>query len=161
MGNRKFLCNICSSLRNVFHLNLWSSIDSRLRLFWCCDENEITSSNIPHPDTYTSRYEINIYLAIKYPTYIFSPTRPHWAELVVELPCPCVWMCAPSGAVFKESALGRFFHRVAMSVCLFVCLSPSHAIFFEVSHWPLDHMTRSRPLIGQPSFPTISWWWGV
>ena len=27
--------------------------------------------------------------------------------------------------VFKESALGRFFHRVAMSVCL----SPFHVIF--------------------------------
>ena len=25
--------------------------------------------------------------------------------------------------IFKESALGRFFHRVAMSVCLSVCLS--------------------------------------
>ena len=44
-----------------------------------------------------------------------------------------------------------------MSVCLFV---PFHAIFFEASHWPSDHMTRSRPLIGQPSFPTIWWWWG-
>ena len=27
-------------------------------------------------------------------------------------------------------------------------MSPSHAIFFEASHWPSDHMTRSRPLIG-------------
>ena len=35
-----------------------------------------------------------------------------------------------------------------------------HAIFFEASHWPSDHMTRSRPLIGQPSFPTLWWWWG-
>ena len=46
-----------------------------------------------------------------------------------------------------------------MSVCLSVCLSPSHAIFFEASHWSSDHMTRSRPLIGQPPFPTIWWWW--
>ena len=40
-------------------------------------------------------------------------------------------------------------------VCMYVV--PFHAIFFEASHWPSDHMTRSRPLIGQPSFPTI-WW---
>ena len=53
--------------------------------------------------------------------------------------------------IFKESALGRFFHRVAMSVIyLSVCLSPSHAIIFEASHWPSGHMIRSRPLIGRP-----------
>ena len=23
----------------------------------------------------------------------FSPTRPHWAELVIEFPCPCVCLC--------------------------------------------------------------------
>ena len=23
----------------------------------------------------------------------FSPTRPHWAELVIESPCPCVCLC--------------------------------------------------------------------
>ena len=34
-------------------------------------------------------------------------------------------------------------------VCVYPkCLSPSHAIFFEASNWPSDHMTRSRPLIG-------------
>ena len=27
------------------------------------------------------------------------------------------------------------------SQCPSVCLSPSHAIFFEASHWPSDHMT--------------------
>ena len=60
-----------------------------------------------------------------------------------------VWRLANS--VFKESALGRFFHRVAMSVCPSVCLCvPFHAFFFEASHWPSGHMTRSRPLIGQP-----------
>ena len=54
----------------------------------------------------------------------FSPTRPHWAELVIESPCPSVDMC--------------------------VCVSaPSGAVFFEASHWPSGHMTRSRPLIGQ------------
>ena len=47
--------------------------------------------------------------------------------------------------------------RCPCSVCVFV---PFHAIFFEASHWPSDHMPRSRPLIGQPSFPTIWWWWG-
>ena len=53
--------------------------------------------------------------------FIFSPTRPLWAELVIESPCPCVCLCAPSGAVF-----------------------------FEASHWPWDHMISSRPLIGRP-----------
>ena len=48
--------------------------------------------------------------------------------------------------------LGRVGLVVAMSVCC-RCLSPSHAIFFEASHWPCDHMISSRPLIGQPSPP--------
>ena len=53
--------------------------------------------------------------------------------------------------IFKESALGRFFHRVAMSVYVFICFpSPFHVIFFEASHWPSGHMIRSRPLIGRP-----------
>ena len=45
---------------------------------------------------------------------------------------PYIWV-----GVFTESAtLGRFSHRVAMSVCLSVCLSaPLDAVFF-------------RPLIG-------------
>ena len=60
-----------------------------------------------------------------YMASLFSPTQPHWAELVIESPCPCV--------------------------CGSVCLSaPSSAVFFEASHWPSGHMTRSRPLIGQP-----------
>ena len=54
-----------------------------------------------------------------------SPTRPLWAELVIESPCPFV--------------------------CLCVCVSaPSVAVFFEASDWPCDHMISSRPLIGQP-----------
>ena len=45
--------------------------------------------------------------------------------------------------------LGRVGLVVAKSVCvLFVCLSPSHAIFFEASHLPSGHMIISRPLIG-------------
>ena len=45
--------------------------------------------------------------------------------------------CTP---IFKESALGRFFHRVAMSVCVFLCLSLFMRFF-------------SRPLIG----PQVTW----
>ena len=54
--------------------------------------------------------------------------------------------------IFTNSApLGRVGHRVAMSVCVSVCLfAPSGAVFFEASHWPSGHMTRSWPLIGQP-----------
>ena len=51
--------------------------------------------------------------------------------------------------------LGRVGLVVEYSVCLFICVSPFHAIFFEACHWSSDHMTRSRSLIGQPSFPTI------
>ena len=61
--------------------------------------------------------------------------------------------------IFIESA--HWADSIIESRCPYVCLSvPFHAIFFEASHWPSDHMTRSRPLIGQPSFPTIWWWWG-
>ena len=52
-----------------------------------------------------------------------SPTLPLWAQLVIESPCPSVCLFAPSGAVFSEA-----------------------------SHRPSDHMTRSRPLIGQIQF---------
>ena len=53
--------------------------------------------------------------------------------------------------LFTESApLGRFSHRVAMSVCLSVCVSvclsaPSGAVFSEACHWPWDHMISSPP----------------
>ena len=43
--------------------------------------------------------------------------------------------------VFKESALGRFFHRVAMSVYVFICLSPFHVLHFEAYFAPTS---RSR-----------------
>ena len=63
----------------------------------------------------------------------FSPTRPLWAELVIESPCPCV--------------------------CLSVCVSaPSCAVFSEASHWPWDHMISSRPIIGPPSLPPLETW---
>ena len=55
--------------------------------------------------------------------------------------------------------LGRFSLVVAMSVPNWLCLSPSHAILpgeqrrsqgsKAASHWPSDHMIRSRP----PKFP--------
>ena len=60
----------------------------------------------------------------------------------------------------ERLGLGASFHRIGPSgpirsssrdVRVYVCcLSPSHAIFFEASHWPSGHMTRSRPLIGRP-----------
>ena len=55
----------------------------------------------------------------------------------------------------KNRPLGRFFHIVAMSVYLSVCLFvPFSCYFFEASHWPSDPMISSRPLIGQPSLTT-------
>ena len=38
--------------------------------------------------------------------------------------------------IFKESALGRFFHRVAMSVYVFIYLSPFHVLDFEAYFLP-------------------------
>ena len=40
-----------------------------------------------------------IFLHFYFP-YLFSSTRHHWAELVIESPCPDVCGSAPSGAVF-------------------------------------------------------------
>ena len=51
-----------------------------------------------------------------YVSSVFSPTR-------------------PSGPSWSSS------HRVCVSVCLYVCLSPSNAIFYEASHWSSDHTT--------------------
>ena len=36
---------------------------------------------------------------------------------------------------------------VAKCVCVFVCLAPSHAIFFQAFHWPCDHKIRMRDLL--------------
>ena len=54
----------------------------------------------------------------------FLLNGPHLADLVIELPCPWVCLSAQSGTVF-----------------------------FKASHWPWDHMTSSRPLIGPPPPP--------
>ena len=70
-----------------------------------------------------SRFSVKLTMSVS----LFSPTRPHWAELVIESACP--------------------------SVCLF---APASAAFFEASHWPSGHMTRSWPLIGQPP-PAPHW----
>ena len=60
--------------------------------------------------------------------------------------------------VFKESALRPILSSscdVSLYICVYICMSPPHAIFFEASHWSSDHMIRSRPLIGQPSLREI------
>ena len=49
--------------------------------------------------------------------------------------------------------------HVHLCVCLSGCLRHRVQFFFEASHWSSDHMTISRPLIGQSSFPNIWWWW--
>ena len=49
----------------------------------------------------------------------------------------------------QNRPLGRFFLLVAMSVYIYICLSPPHAICFDACYWPSDHMIRSRPLINQ------------
>ena len=51
----------------------------------------------------------------------------------------------------------RAFPDSPESPCQYVCMSvPSSAVFLEASHWPLYHITRSRPLIGQPLPPPPS-----
>ena len=42
---------------------------------------------------------------------------------------------------------GQFIVLKCLSVCLSVCVSVP-IYLFEASHWPSDHMTRPRPLIG-------------
>ena len=52
--------------------------------------------------------------------------------------------------IFTESSqLGRFSHRVAMSVEMWLC-AIGCSFFFEASQWPSGHMISSRPLIGPP-----------
>ena len=47
--------------------------------------------------------------------------------------------------IFKESALGRFFHRVAMSVCVSVCLSvPFRVVYFEAYFAPTSRSRMSK-----------------
>ena len=60
--------------------------------------------------------------------YIFSPNR-------------------PTGPIQSSS------RDVYVFIYLYLDMSPSHVIFFKVSHWPSDHMIRSRPLIGHPPPP--------
>ena len=44
-----------------------------------------------------------------------------------------------------------FIESQCPSVCVFVCLSPPHAIFFEASYWPSDHIGAAiQPLNGRP-----------
>ena len=50
----------------------------------------------------------------------FSQTRPHWAELVIELPCPCVclFVCAIGCSFFRGLSLALRSHDQ-----------------FQASHW--------------------------
>ena len=50
--------------------------------------------------------------------------------------------------IFKESALRPIISQ-SCDVSLYIYMSvPSPSNFFEASHWPSDHMIRSRLLIG-------------
>ena len=75
--------------------------------------------------------------------WTFSPTRPSGPSWSSSRDV-CLFLC--------------FFVSLFVSLYLFSLKSPFYAIFFKASHWSSDHMTRSWPLIGQPSFPAI-WWW--
>ena len=58
--------------------------------------------------------------------------------------------------LFTESApQGQFNHRVAMSVCLFDCVSVCaiKCIFFRGLSLVFGHMISSRPVIGPPPHP--------
>ena len=83
-----------------------------------------------------------------------SPTKCHFRQMS--------WLNPDNEFILEKIWLPLlpFIHALKPSflkiVCLSVCvLSPSNVIFFEASHCSSNHMTRSRRLIGQPSFPTI------
>ena len=69
-------------------------------------------------------------------------------------------VCYVGWTFSKNRPQGWFFLVVPMSVyvCmyLFLCSYVPPCNFFEASHWPSDTMISSRPLIGQPSFPTLT-----
>ena len=60
--------------------------------------------------------------------------------------------------VFKESALGRFFHRVAMSVFLYIYIYMSlfHVIFFRGIRQALA-CNKTGPSIGHASILLHAW----
>ena len=72
--------------------------------------------------SHTIHYTLCVQCHLSGVTYQVSHVRCHMSLLLCHVPCV---MCCVSYVIyiFKESALGRFFHRVAMSVCLCVCLS--------------------------------------
>ena len=52
---------------------------------------------------------------------------------------------SPICRIFKESALGQFFHRVAMSVCLCVCgRVPFRVVYFEAYFAPTSRNRMSK-----------------
>ena len=61
--------------------------------------------------------------------------------------------CLYTGRVLRAGRAANNQLSRCLSVCVFVC--PFSCVFFEASHWPSGHMTRSRPLIGQPSLRGI------
>ena len=85
-------------------------------------------------------------------------------------PKPCFHQLGPTGPSWSRSrhvrlCVGRCVCLcVGGCVCLCVCAIKSQGskggprakqspIVLEASHWPSDHMIRSRPLIGQPPLP--------
>ena len=95
---------------------------------------------------------------LKWTTYFVFICSSHWHSAFDDLCLIHNRQCKIHNLfkiIFTEMApLGRFSHRVAMSVCLSGCLfAPSDAVFLEASHWPWDHMIISRPLMGPPSLP--------
>ena len=52
----------------------------------------------------------------------------------------CKDYCKTIYTFSKNRPLGRFFPRVALSVYIYICQSPSRVIFFEASHWSSDRM---------------------
>ena len=61
-----------------------------------------------------------------------------------------------SSNVFKESTPRQILSSSRNVRYLCVYMSPPHVIFFKASHWPSDQIINARPLIGQPSFSTLT-----
>ena len=68
------------------------------------------------------------------------------------------WHPPPDNWISMNRRLGRFFHKVAMSIYVCICLSPFHVIYFEASHWS-TWPVWGLWLVNPPSLPTTVGLW--
>ena len=79
----------------------------------------------------------------------------YWVFLVLVDSKIVALLCMNTFHQFSLNRPTELTRSSSRNVCIYVYMSPSHAIFFKACHWPSDHMISSRPFIGKPSFPTL------